>query len=104
MELDQDHLGMLGRRHAAERVLLFVHGLSERLRSLGRPHDQFSLPMSREEIASYLGLVIETVSRSFTKLQEDGVISIRGRQLKILDSKRLSDAAHAPEQMRAAGR
>lgn len=104
MELDQDHLGMLGRRHAAERVLLFIHGLSERLRSLGRPHDQFSLPMSREEIASYLGLVIETVSRSFTKLQEDGVISIRGRQLKILDSKRLSDAAHAPEQMRAAGR
>lgn len=60
--------------------------------------------MSREEIASYLGLVIETVSRSFTKLQEDGVISIRGRQLKILDSKRLSAAAHAPEQIRAAGR
>ena len=58
MELDQDHLGMLGRRHAAERVLLFIHGLSERLRSLGRPHDQFSLPMSREEI---LGMARRTL-------------------------------------------
>jgi CRP/FNR family transcriptional regulator len=48
--------------------------------------------------------VIETVSRSFTKLQEDGIISIRGRQLKILDPRRLADAAHAPEQIRASAR
>jgi CRP/FNR family transcriptional regulator, anaerobic regulatory protein len=104
MELDQDHLAMLGRRHANERVLLFIHGLSERLHTLGRSHLQFSLPMSREEIASYLGLVIETVSRSFTKLQDDGLISIRGRQLKILDHRKLVEAAHSPEQMRASGR
>lgn len=104
MGLDQDHMTMLGRRHAAERVLLFVHGLSERLRSLGRPSNEFELPMSREEIASYLGLVIETVSRSFSKLQDDGLIAVRGRQLKIVDPKRLSECAHSPEEMRAGGR
>jgi CRP/FNR family transcriptional regulator, anaerobic regulatory protein len=104
MGLDQDHMAMLGRRNAAERVLLFVHGLSERLRSLGRSSDQFELPMSREEIASYLGLVIETVSRSFSKLQDDGLIAVRGRQLKIVDPQRLSDCAHSPEEMRAGGR
>jgi CRP/FNR family transcriptional regulator len=104
MDLDQDHLTILGRRHAAVRVLMFVHGMSERLHSLGRPHLQFNLPMSREEIASYLGLVIETVSRSFTKLQDDGLIAIRGRQLKILDEQRLNEGAHAPAGLRAGGR
>jgi len=103
MDRDQDHLEMLGRRHASERVLLFVHGLSERLRMLGRQYDAFTLPMSREEIASYLGLVIETVSRSFTRLQEDGIISIRGRQLRILDLHKLDQIAHSPEVHRARG-
>jgi CRP/FNR family transcriptional regulator len=93
---DQTHMEMLGRRQAPERLALFLHGLSERYRQLGRPADQFMLPMSREDIASYLGMVIETVSRTLTKMQDDGVISVRGRQLRILDAARLDAMVHAP--------
>lgn len=92
---DQAHMEMLGRRHANERMALFLHSLSERYRLLGRPGDLFMLPMSRIEIASYLGLVIETVSRSLSKLQDDGIIGVRGRQLKILDHAKLEAIAHA---------
>lgn len=81
---DHDHVEMLGRRQAQERIALFLFGLSERYRKLGHSALEFALPMSREDIARYLGLVIETVSRSFTRLQDDGVIKVRGRQLHIL--------------------
>jgi CRP/FNR family transcriptional regulator len=93
---DQTHMEMLGRRQAPERLALFLHGLSERYRQLGRPGDQFMLPMSREDIASYLGMVIETVSRTLTKMQDDGIISVRGRQLQILDLARLDAMVHGP--------
>ncbi|GAB2490767.1 helix-turn-helix domain-containing protein [Arenimonas alkanexedens] len=93
---DQSHMEMLGRRQAPERLALFLHGLSERYRQLGRPGDQFMLPMGREDIASYLGMVIETVSRTLTKMQEDGVITVRGRQVRILDLDRLDAIVHGP--------
>lgn len=93
---DQDHIEMLGRRQANERMALFLHGLSGRYQLLGRPGDNFQLPMSREDIASYLGMVIETVSRTLTKLQDDGIIAVRGRQLKILDAARLDAIVHPP--------
>lgn len=95
IDRDQSHLEMLGRRHANERMALFLHNLSERYRLLGRPADMFMLPMSRVELASYLGMVIETVSRTLSKLQDDAIISVRGRQLKILDAARLEALAHA---------
>jgi CRP/FNR family transcriptional regulator, anaerobic regulatory protein len=94
VDRDQEHLGLLGRRHATDRILLFLHGLSERRRRLGLAHKQFALPMSREEIASYLGLVIETVSRTLTRLQEDGLIEVHGRQMSILDEERLAEMVH----------
>ncbi|MGY6519848.1 MAG: helix-turn-helix domain-containing protein [Lysobacteraceae bacterium] len=101
MGRDHDHLAMMGRRHANERVALFLHGLSERLQRLGRDPDHLTLPMSREEIASYLGLVIETVSRTFSRLQDEGVISVRGRKLQVLDRARLDLIAHDPEEARS---
>jgi CRP/FNR family transcriptional regulator len=50
--------------------------------------------MTREEIANYLGLVIETVSRSFTRLQEEGVIAVRGRQVRLLAAERIARRVH----------
>ena len=91
---DQEHLEMLGRRQAQERIALFLHGLSERYSRLGSSGTDFSLPMSREDIARYLGMVIETVSRAFTKLQEEGYIKVRGRKLHILDLPALTALAH----------
>jgi CRP/FNR family transcriptional regulator len=94
MGRDQDHLEMLGRRQASDRVLLFLHGLRERYLALGRDTDQLHLPMTREEIASYLGLVIETVSRSFGKLQDEGLIAVRGRRVQVLEVEQLEVRAH----------
>src|SRR5690606_23355499 len=91
---DQTHVEMLGRRQAPERIALFLHGLAERYRQLGRGGADLQLPMTREDIASYLGIVIETVSRTLTKMQEDGIIAVRGRQLRILEPARLDALAH----------
>lgn len=101
MGRDQDHIEMLGRRHATERVALFLHSFSERLRQLSRPHLAFSLAMTREEIASYLGLVIETVSRTFSRLQEDGIIEVKGRKVRLIDPQRLSQLVHEGDERRS---
>jgi len=97
MGRDQDHVGMLVRRQAGERIALFLHGLSERFRHLGQSAHQFKLPMSREDIARYLGLALETVSRGFGRLQDDGVIAVAGRRVEILDPAGLKRLAHDAE-------
>jgi CRP/FNR family transcriptional regulator, anaerobic regulatory protein len=93
---DHHHLEMLGLKTAHERMAVFLHGLTERYHALGRPSDLLVLPMSRQDIGSYLGLVIETVSRTLNKMQEDGLIHVHGRQIKILNMKKLAAMAHAP--------
>lgn len=94
---DHDHLEMLVRRQANERIALFLHGLGERLRHLGQSPTDIRLPMSREDIARFLGLALETVSRGFTRLQEDGVIAVHGRRVEIVDPVELNRLAHTPE-------
>ena len=85
---------MLHKRSAQERLAVFLHQLSERYRALGRSGESFLLPMSREDIGSYLGLVIETVSRTLTRMQEDGLIAVRAREVRVLDPGRLDKLAH----------
>jgi CRP/FNR family nitrogen fixation transcriptional regulator len=68
----QDHVLMLGRRSASERVAGFLIDLARRT---GAAHE-VDLPMSRQDIADYLGLTIETVSRTLTQLQGSGYLSI----------------------------
>ncbi len=70
----QDHVLTLGRRSAAERVASFLLELAGRLGQV----DEVTLPMSRQDIADYLGLTIETVSRTLTQLQADGLIKVDG--------------------------
>ena len=94
---DQDHLDVLTRRQANERIALFVQGLAERYRRLGQAGDEFQLPMTRDEIARYLGLALETVSRSFSRLHEDGMISVRGRRVRILNAAALHATASGSE-------
>lgn len=91
---DHDHMEILIRRQANERIALFLHGLSERYRQIAMSAHAFKLPMSREDIARYLGLALETVSRGFTRLQEDGVIAVRGRHIEILDVNELERLVH----------
>lgn len=94
VEFDQDHLAILSRPQAIERLAMFLVNLSFRLQVQGIESQRFNLPMSRAEIASYLGLVIETVSRGFGRLQEDGLIRIAGRKLQLLDMAGLCALAH----------
>lgn len=90
---DHDHVDVLSRRQASERIALFLHGLGERYHRIGHAGDDFQLPMSRDEIARYLGLALETVSRGFTRLHEDGVIGVRGRRVRIIDAAALHAVA-----------
>ncbi len=68
----QQHLLVLGRQNAIERVAAFLVDLAERQGGLR----QIELPMSRMDIGDYLGLTIETVSRVFTRLKDKGVIRL----------------------------
>jgi len=72
----RDHMVLLGRRSAEEKVATFLVDWRDRLAELGGAADIVLLPMSRQDIADYLGLTIETVSRTFTKLERDGVLEI----------------------------
>lgn len=82
---DQEHLEALGRRTARERVALFLHGLSRRLERAGFPGSELRLSMSREDIADYLGLALETVSRVMGRLADEGLIKVDRRRVRIRD-------------------
>ena len=73
---------------------MFLHGLSERYKGIGRDAIRLQLPMSRIDIANYLGLALETVSRGFTRLQDDGLIEVHGRQVALVDPAALMRLAH----------
>ena len=64
---------------------MFLLNLAEAFRERGYSSSEFVLPMSRREIASYLGLKLETVSRLFSQLQEEGLIQVQGRAIKLLN-------------------
>jgi len=75
----------LGSMHAEERVAAFLLNLTERLRVRGFSAASVVLRMSREEIGSYLGLKLETVSRTFSKFQAAGLLFVRQRHIQITD-------------------
>jgi CRP/FNR family transcriptional regulator, nitrogen fixation regulation protein len=78
----QEHLLVIGRQNAAERVAAFLLDLSERQGSITR----IELAMSRTDIGDYLGLTIETVSRVFSKFREEGYIRLQGaRTVEVMD-------------------
>jgi len=96
-ELSQarDHMVLLGRRSAEEKVATFLVGWRDRLAQQSAPRKTVPLPMSRQDIADYLGLTIETVSRTFTKLDRDGVIEILPGRVCLLDPERAEALAAA---------
>jgi CRP/FNR family transcriptional regulator len=65
--------------------------LSRRYSKLGYSSTEFNLLMTREEIGSYLGLKLETVSRFFSHLQEKEAIKVQGRSIKIINKKKLQE-------------
>ncbi|SHL40982.1 CRP/FNR family transcriptional regulator, anaerobic regulatory protein [Roseovarius marisflavi] len=72
----QDHFMMLGRKSAVEKVASFLCVLTERMSSDTGSRNQAFLPMSRSDIADFLGLTTETVSRTLSQLRKSGIIAI----------------------------
>jgi CRP/FNR family transcriptional regulator, anaerobic regulatory protein len=90
---EQHHPVMMGRKQAMSRLAIFLRSLSERLESIGHDPSLLNLTMSRQELANYLGLVIETVSRLFSRMQALGVLKVERRNVHILDRAALAALA-----------
>jgi CRP/FNR family transcriptional regulator len=80
---------LLGSMRAEERLAAFLLNLTQRLQHRGFSASELILRMTREEIGSYLGLKLETVSRTFSKFQDEGLLEVKQRQIRILDSEGL---------------
>jgi CRP/FNR family transcriptional regulator, anaerobic regulatory protein len=86
-EIVRDHgvMMLLGSMCAEERLATFLLNLSRRLVRRGFSQSEFHLRMTREEIGSYLGLKLETVSRIFSRFQEEGLIEVQQKHVRIVD-------------------
>jgi CRP/FNR family transcriptional regulator len=94
-EIVREHgvMRMLSGMRAEERVAAFLANLLQRLEARGFSASSLVLRMTREEIGTYLGIKLETVSRCFSKFDEDGVLEVRQRKVRILDPQGLQRIA-----------
>lgn len=76
---------LLGSLNADERVAAFLLDLSHRFSDRGQSAREFNLRMTRAEIGSYLGLTLETVSRTFSAFQRQGLLSVENRRIRFID-------------------
>jgi CRP/FNR family transcriptional regulator len=90
-EIVRDHgvMLLLGSMRAEERLATFILNLTRRLKARGFSPSALVLRMTREEIGSYLGLKLETVSRTFSKFHEEGLLAVRQREVRVLDEEGL---------------
>src|SRR4051812_11316418 len=88
---DQGLMLLLGGMDAEQRIAAFLLSLSKRYQRLGYAATRFSLRMTREEIGSYLGLTVETVSRLFSRLQREGLLSAHQRDVELQDMAKLRE-------------
>ena len=84
---------MLARKDADGKIASFLWDLSQRFKRIGYAGDAFKLSMSRQDIGNYLGLVIETVSRTLTRFQESGLLEVSRRTIEIHDLEALKHIA-----------
>jgi CRP/FNR family transcriptional regulator len=80
---------LLGTMRAEERLAAFLLNLVQRLQARGFSRSELVLRMTRQEIGSYLGLKLETVSRTFSRFADDGLIEVQQRHVRIRDVERL---------------
>jgi CRP/FNR family transcriptional regulator len=82
---EQGVMLLLGGVRAEARLAAFLLNLGERLRSRGFSGSSMVLRMTREEIGSYLGIKLETVSRAFSRFQEESLLEVRQRNVRVVD-------------------
>ncbi|MDR1228618.1 MAG: fumarate/nitrate reduction transcriptional regulator Fnr [Azoarcus sp.] len=90
-EIVRDHgvMMLLGSMRAEERLAAFLLNMSQRFTARGFSASEFHLRMTREEIGSYLGLKLETVSRAFSRFQDEGLVAVQQKHIRILDNNSL---------------
>ncbi len=81
---------ILSKRPADEKIAFFLMSLSNRLKKRGFSATEFTLSLTRQEIGNHLGLALETVSRVLKKFQQDGLIQIKAKQVKIYNIAKLN--------------
>lgn len=86
---DQGVMMLLGTMRAEERLAAFLLSLSQRFAARGYSATEFHMRMTRDEIGSYLGLSLETVSRLFSRMQDEGYIAVQQKHVRIRDLPRL---------------
>jgi len=82
---------LLGSMRAEERLAAFLLNLAQRLHSRGFSQSELVLRMTREEIGSYLGLKLETISRTFSRFVDDGIVEVKQRHVRILNTHALQE-------------
>ncbi|MFN2382417.1 MAG: fumarate/nitrate reduction transcriptional regulator Fnr [Guyparkeria sp.] len=92
---DQDLMIWLGKKTAEERLASLLLRISSRFNARNFSAREFNLSMSRTDIANYLGLAVETVSRLFSRFQADGLLSVERKHVVIEDMDGLRRLAHS---------
>ena len=100
LNTDKGSMAMLGSMTAEERMATFILNMSARFSALGYSASEFRIQMTRDDMGSYLGLRLETVSRILHRLQDLELLAINGRELQILDRPALERIAHARNEPR----
>ncbi len=91
LTLAQDRMMVLGKMNAGERIAKFILNISDQRLRIGWQNNPISIPMTRQDIADYLGLTLETISREFTKLKSTNTIKfLTPKQIYITDRDKLS--------------
>lgn len=86
---------LLGSMRAEERLATFLLNLVQRLHARGFSQSELVLRMTREEIGSFLGLKLETVSRTFSKFVEENIVEVKQRHVRILNTELLRDIVNS---------
>lgn len=94
---DRNMMLLLGGMSAEQRLAAFLLNIGQRQQARGFSGHDMVLRMTREEIGNYLGLKLETVSRTLSKLSDDGLIDVEQRHIRILDSAALRAVIGLPE-------
>lgn len=98
-EIVRDHgvMMLLGSMRAEERLAAFLLNMSKRFMARGYSPAEFHLRMTRDEIGSYLGLKLETVSRAFSRFQDEGLVSVQQKHIRIMSIDGLKELlTHCP--------
>ncbi len=92
LEINTEHelLCLLGRMSAEEKLATFLLNFSSRMKQHHWKESEFNLVMPRQDIANYLGVAVETISRLFAQFMDDGLIDVNRRHVKIIDKERLN--------------